>query len=309
MIKPIFMKNIAGIKYLLFVACMAALAVSCKDKSGEPMASGTFEADEITVSAEASGKLVSFTADEGMTVSAGQVVGQIDSLSLYLNKELIERNIAALDAGRPDVEAQLGVMEAQLESGKHELERLSRLLESDAATQKQFDDAEASVRVLEKQIEATESSLNGQVAGIDAQIAGLRVQIAQAEDMLSKCRIVSPVDGTVLSKYASAGELASAGRPLFKIADMKHVFLRAYFTSGQLKDIALGQDVKVTADFGGGNVREYAGTIVWISDKSEFTPKSIQTDDDRENLVYAVKVAVENDGYIKIGMFGKVSLP
>ena len=296
MIKPIFMKNIAGIKYLLFAACMAVLAVSCKDKSGEPMASGTFEADEITVSAEASGKLVSFTADEGMTVSAGQVVGQIDSLSLYLNKELIERNIAALEAGRPDVEAQLGVMEAQLESGKHELERLSRL-------------PEASVRVLEKQIEATESSLNGQVTGIDAQIAGLRVQIAQAEDMLSKCRIVSPVDGTVLSKYVSAGELASAGRPLFKIADMKHVFLRAYFTSGQLKDIALGQDVKVTADFGGGNVREYAGTIVWISDKSEFTPKSIQTDDDRENLVYAVKVAVENDGYIKIGMFGKVSLP
>ena len=147
------MKNIAGIKYLLFAACMAVLAVSCKDKSGEPMASGTFEADEITVSAEASGKLVSFTADEGMTVSAGQVVGQIDSLSLYLNKELIERNIAALEAGRPDVEAQLGVMEAQLESGKHELERLSRLLESDAATQKQFDDAEASVRVLEKQIE------------------------------------------------------------------------------------------------------------------------------------------------------------
>lgn len=292
-------------KYLLY-AGLAVMAASCKDGNGVATASGTFEAEEITVSAEASGKLVSFTVREGQEVSEGQVLGQIDSLSLYLNKELLEQNIAALETGKPDVEAQIGVMKARLENGRHELDRLSRLLESDAATRKQYDDAEASVSVLEKQIEATESSLNSNIASIDAQIAGLKIQIAQAEDMLSKCRIVSPVDGTVLSKYAHEGELASAGKPLFKVADLEHVFLRAYFTSGQLKDISLGQDVKVTADFGGGKVREYPGKIVWISAKSEFTPKSIQTDDDRENLVYAVKVAVENDGYIKIGMFGKV---
>jgi len=292
-------------KYLLY-AGLAVMAASCKDGNGAATASGTFEAEEITVSAEASGKLVSFTVREGQEVSEGQVLGQIDSLSLYLNKELLEQNIAALETGKPDVEAQIGVMKARLENGRHELDRLSRLLESDAATRKQYDDAEASVSVLEKQIEATESSLNSNIASIDAQIAGLKIQIAQAEDMLSKCRIVSPVDGTVLSKYAHEGELASAGKPLFKVADLEHVFLRAYFTSGQLKDISLGQDVKVTADFGGGKVREYPGKIVWISAKSEFTPKSIQTDDDRENLVYAVKVAVENDGYIKIGMFGKV---
>lgn len=292
-------------KYLLY-AGLAVMAASCKDGNGAATASGTFETEEITVSAEASGKLVSFTVREGQEVSEGQVLGQIDSLSLYLNKELLEQNIAALETGKPDVEAQIGVMKARLENGRHELDRLSRLLESDAATRKQYDDAEASVSVLEKQIEATESSLNSNIASIDAQIAGLKIQIAQAEDMLSKCRIVSPVDGTVLSKYAHEGELASAGKPLFKVADLEHVFLRAYFTSGQLKDISLGQDVKVTADFGGGKVREYPGKIVWISAKSEFTPKSIQTDDDRENLVYAVKVAVENDGYIKIGMFGKV---
>lgn len=292
-------------KYLLY-AGLAVMAASCKDGNGAATASGTFEAEEITVSAEASGKLVSFTVREGQEVSEGQVLGQIDSLSLYLNKELLEQNIAALETGKPDVEAQIGVMKARLENGRHELDRFSRLLESDAATRKQYDDAEASVSVLEKQIEATESSLNSNIASIDAQIAGLKIQIAQAEDMLSKCRIVSPVDGTVLSKYAHEGELASAGKPLFKVADLEHVFLRAYFTSGQLKDISLGQDVKVTADFGGGKVREYPGKIVWISAKSEFTPKSIQTDDDRENLVYAVKVAVENDGYIKIGMFGKV---
>ena len=293
-------------KYLLY-AGLAVMAASCKDGNGAATASGTFEAEEITVSAEASGKLVSFTVREGQEVSEGQVLGQIDSLSLYLNKELLEQNIAALETGKPDVEAQIGVMKARLENGRHELDRLSRLLESDAATRKQYDDAEASVSVLEKQIEATESSLNSNIASIDAQIAGLKIQIAQAEDMLSKCRIVSPVDGTVLSKYAHEGELASAGKSLFKVADLEHVFLRAYFTSGQLKDISLGQDVKVTADFGGGKVREYPGKIVWISAKSEFTPKSIQTDDDRENLVYAVKVAVENDGYIKIGMFGKVT--
>lgn len=293
-------------KYLLY-AGLAVMAASCKDGNGAATASGTFEAEEITVSAEASGKLVSFTVREGQEVSEGQVLGQIDSLSLYLNKELLEQNIAAMETGKPDVEAQIGVMKARLENGRHELDRLSRLLESDAATRKQYDDAEASVSVLEKQIEATESSLNSNIASIDAQIAGLKIQIAQAEDMLSKCRIVSPVDGTVLSKYAHEGELASAGKPLFKVADLEHVFLRAYFTSGQLKDISLGQDVKVTADFGGGKVREYPGKIVWISAKSEFTPKSIQTDDDRENLVYAVKVAVENDGYIKIGMFGKVT--
>lgn len=300
------MKINVVIKYLLYVG-LAVMSASCRDGNGAATASGTFEAEEIMVSAEASGKLVSFTVREGQEVSEGQVLGQIDSLSLYLNKELLEQNIAALESGKPDVEAQIGVMKARLENGRHELDRLSRLLESDAATIKQYDDAEASVSVLEKQIEATESSLNSNIASIDAQIAGLKIQIAQAEDMLSKCRIVSPVDGTVLSKYANEGELASAGKPLFKVADLKYMFLRAYFTSGQLKDISLGQDVKVTADFGGGKVREYPGKIVWISAKSEFTPKSIQTDDDRENLVYAVKVAVENDGYIKIGMFGKVT--
>ena len=256
------MKINVVIKYLLYVG-LAVMAASCKDGNGAATASGTFEAEEITVSAEASGKLVSFTVREGQEVSEGQVLGQIDSLSLYLNKELLEQNIAALETGKPDVEAQIGVMKARLENGRHELDRLSRLLESDAATRKQYDDAEASVSVLEKQIEATESSLNSNIASIDAQIAGLKIQIAQAEDMLSKCRIVSPVDGTVLSKYAHEGELASAGKPLFKVADLEHVFLRAYFTSGQLKDISLGQDVKVTADFGGGKVREYPGRLLW----------------------------------------------
>lgn len=302
------MKNTRVIKYLFSAFFVVLAAASCKNGDGAVTASGTFEADEVTVSAEVSGKLLSFSVREGAEVRAGEVLGQVDSVSLYLTRLQLEQEIAALESSRPDTAAQLDVMRIQLENARHELDRLSRLLESDAATQKQYDDTEASVTVLEKQLISTESSLKRSLAGIEARIAGLKIQMEQTDDMLSRCRITSPVDGTVLSRYAHAGELASAGKPLFKVADLKHMFLRAYFTSGQLNDVALGQEVAVTADFGGGNVREYAGKVSWISAKSEFTPKSIQTDNDRENLVYAVKIAVENDGYIKIGMFGKVSI-
>lgn len=302
------MKNTRVIKYLFSAFFVVLAAASCKNGDGAVTASGTFEADEVTVSAEVSGKLLSFSVREGAEVRAGEVLGQVDSVSLYLTRLQLEQEIAALESSRPDTAAQLDVMRIQLENARHELDRLSRLLESDAATQKQYDDTEASVTVLEKQLISTESSLKRSLAGIEARIAGLKIQMEQTDDMLARCRIVSPVVGTVLSRYAHAGELASAGKPLFKVADLKHMFLRAYFTSGQLKDVALGQEVAVTADFGGGNVREYAGKVSWISAKSEFTPKSIQTDNDRENLVYAVKIAVENDGYIKIGMFGKVSI-
>lgn len=302
------MKNTRVIKYLFSAFFVVLAAASCKNGDGAVTASGTFEADEVTVSAEVSGKLLSFSVREGAEVRAGEVLGQVDSVSLYLTRLQLEQEIAALESSRPDTAAQLDVMRIQLENARHELDRLSRLLESDAATQKQYDDTEASVTVLEKQLISTESSLKRSLAGIEARIAGLKIQMEQTDDMLSRCRITSPVDGTVLSRYAHAGELASAGKPLFKVADLKHMFLRAYFTSGQLKDVALGQEVAVTADFGGGNVREYAGKVSWISAKSEFTPKSIQTDNDRENLVYAVKIAVENDGYIKIGMSGKVSI-
>lgn len=302
------MKNTRVIKYLFSAFFVVLAAASCKNGDGAVTASGTFEADEVTVSAEVSGKLLSLSVREGAEVRAGEVLGQVDSVSLYLTRLQLEQEIAALESSRPDTAAQLDVMRIQLENARHELDRLSRLLESDAATQKQYDDTEASVTVLEKQLISTESSLKRSLAGIEARIAGLKIQMEQTDDMLARCRIVSPVDGTVLSRYAHAGELASAGKPLFKVADLKHMFLRAYFTSGQLKDVALGQEVAVTADFGGGNVREYAGKVSWISAKSEFTPKSIQTDNDRENLVYAVKIAVENDGYIKIGMFGKVSI-
>lgn len=302
------MKNTRVIKYLFSAFFVVLAAASCKNGDGAVTASGTFEADEVTVSAEVSGKLLSFSVREGAEVRAGEVLGQVDSVSLYLTRLQLEQEIAALESSRPDTAAQLDVMRIQLENARHELDRLSRLLESDAATQKQYDDTEASVTVLEKQLISTESSLKRSLAGIEARIAGLKIQMEQTDDMLARCRIVSPVDGTVLSRYAHAGELASAGKPLFKVADLKHMFLRAYFTSGQLKDVALGQEVAVTADFGGGKVREYAGKVSWISAKSEFTPKSIQTDNDRENLVYAVKITVENDGYIKIGMFGKVSI-
>ena len=199
-------------------------------------------------------------------------------------------------------------MEEQLKSLGFERERLARLLADGAATRKQMDDLDAQIAVLKKQLSAQELALNSSVRSIDAQSAGIGMQIAQVEDQLSKCRISSPVDGTVLTKYAEAGEFMAAGRPLFKVADMDRVYLRAYLTSGQLADVRLGQQVMVYSDYGGDSVKEYQGTVTWISDQSEFTPKNIQTRDERENLVYAIKVAVKNDGFIKLGMYGGLVL-
>ena len=155
-------------------------------------------------------------------------------------------------------------------------------------------------------MDAQKTALYNSVSSLDAQSSGIGMQIAQIEDRLAKCRIVSPVSGTVLTKYAEAGEFASAGKPLFKVADLDRVFLRAYVTSAQLSEIRLGQEVKVYSDYGKGYVKEYPGTVTWISDKSEFTPKNIQTEDERKNLVYAVKVAVDNDGLVKLGMYGGI---
>ena len=181
-----------------------------------------------------------------------------------------------------------------------------RLLEDGAATQKQMDDIAAQISVLEKQISARKSSLGNSVSSLDAQGAGIMMQIAQIDDQLSKCRIISPVSGTVLTKYSEAGEFAAAGRPLFKVADLDRVYLRAYLTSAQLAGVRLGQEVKVYSDYGRDSRKEYRGVIAWISPASEFTPKNIQTADERKNLVYAIKVGVVNDGLIKLGMYGGI---
>ena len=271
-------------------------------------ATGTFEATEVTVSAEASGRVLAFNVNEGDRIEQGQTVGTIDTVQLYLQKMQLERQIASVRSNRPDISKQVTALQEQIAQQETERTRVKRLLDDGAATTKQLDDIDASLKILNGQLEATLSTLRNNTASIDENSSSIELQIAQVEDRLAKCRIVSPVTGTVLAKYAETGELASTGRPLMKVADLDHIYLRAYFTSEQLAALQLGQEVTVTADFGADEQYEYPGHIIWIASESEFTPKNIQTRNTRANLVYAVKIAVENDGRLKIGLYGEVNL-
>ncbi len=308
-------------KYLIFPILFALAA--CQGNGPVADAYGNFEADEIIVSAEANGRILSFTAEEGQTVVAGQALGQIDTLQLLLKKEQLLASIRAVAAKSPAIAAQLAVFEKQLDANRallgnlrREKQRLENLLKSDAATPKQLDEindqialAERQNAVVLEQRSATGASLGTQKSGLLAEILPLQKQIEQLDDQLAKCRIASPTPGTVLSTYAAAGELATFGKPLYKSADLRRMVLRAYVPGDLLGSIRLGQQVRVAIDAAEGALREFPGTITWISAKAEFTPKIIQTKSERVNLVYAVKVEVDNgDGALKIGMPGELFL-
>lgn len=293
-------------KKIMYIA-LAVLAVSC-GKEAEFDAQGTFEATEVVVSSEASGKIMRLDAEEGTQVLANAVVGEIDSLQLDLQRKQLIAQRSALLGSRPDVEKQVATIKEQIAKQKVELVRFANMLKDGATTQKQYDDMEAHLRVLESQLDATLSTLTKNTVTINNNSAALEAQILALEDRIAKCQVVSPVGGTVLVKYAEVGELATMGKPLFKVADLNKMYLRAYFTSEQLSKVKLGDTVKVIADFGAEEHFEYEGTITWIASESEFTPKTIQTKDSRANLVYAVKIAVKNDGRLKIGLAGEVIL-
>ena len=300
------MKTYKYIGMAVCAATAAAMISSCAETGSRYDAEGSFEAEEVTVSAEATGKILEFDLREGQKVLSEERLGCIDSVQLYLSKLQLEKSAKSVLSNKPDIAKQVAAQNAQMKKLLKEKARVENLLRDGAATRKQLEDIDAQIAVLKAQISAQKSALGNSASSIDAQSSSLEVQIAQIDDRIAKCRITSPVDGTVLSKYAQAGEFAAAGKPLFKVADLDRVFLRAYLTSAQLCTLSLGQTVRVYADFGGDNVREYEGKVEWISPKSEFTPKNIQTADERENLVYAVKVAVRNDGYIKLGMYGGI---
>lgn len=291
------------------IVCMAAaaLAVSCGAEA-EFDAQGSFEATEVVVSAEAAGRILRFDAEEGTAVESGVTIGQIDTLQLDLQRRQLEAQQAALLASRPDIRAQAAALREQIAKQERELARVQNLLRDGAATTKQRDDIEAQIRILRSQLSATLSSLDKSTVTIDGNAAVVETQIAALDDRIARCRIASPIAGVVLAKYAEAGELAAVGKPLLKVADLEHLYLRAYFTSEQLAAIRLGDRVTVTADFGGDQRYDYEGRIAWISPESEFTPKTIQTRDSRANLVYAAKIAVRNDGRLKIGLAGEVRL-
>jgi len=281
---------------------------SCSPDENGTDATGVFEATEIIVSAESSGKLLSFPIQEGDDLRKNQALGQIDSTQLYLNKLQVEANQIALLSSRPDIQSQLDALDREIEKAEFDKKRIENLLKGDVATQKQLDDINAQIEVLRANLKAKKSSLNISTQAIDAQSVALEAQVDLINYQLEQSKILSPIDGTVLVKYAEEGELAAMGKPLFKVADLNRMILRAYVTADQLPDINTGQQVKVLAEFGKDGNREYEGKITWISSKSEFTPKTIQTQDERANLVYAVKIAVPNDGYLKIGMYGGIKI-
>lgn len=285
-----------------------AFGVSGCGSNGDFDAVGTFEATEVTVSAEASGRILSFPIREGDWVDSGEKVGTIDTVQLHLQKLQLACQAASARNSRPDIASQVSALRAQIAQQGKERKRIENLLADGAATAKQLDDVNAQLEILGNQLEALLSSLEKNTASIEDNVSSIGLQIAQLEDKLAKSRIVSPIGGVVLEKYAEPGELAAVGRPLMKVADMRHMYLRAYFTSDQLADLEVGKEVRVTADFGGNRQYAYPGRIVWISAESEFTPKSIQTRNSRANLVYAVKIAVENDGRLKVGLYGEVEL-
>lgn len=293
-------------KRIVYIAAVV-LAASCGTEA-EFDAQGTFEATEVVVSSEATGRILNFEVEEGMAIEANQMVGAIDSVQLHLQRKQLVAQQSALLGSRPDVKKQVAALREQIAKQNEELRRVENMLKDGAATKKQKDDIEAQIKILERQLDATLSTLDKNTSTINNNSAALEAQIAALDDRISKCRIISPIGGTVLVKYAEAGELATVGKPLMKIADLDNIYLRAYFTSDQLAKVNLGDEVKVVADFGGEERYDYTGRVAWISSESEFTPKTIQTKDSRANLVYAVKIAVENDGRLKIGLAGEVVL-
>lgn len=295
-------------KKILTIASAAIIMAACGTGDKDYDATGVFEATEVTVSAEQSGKLLQLALEEGDNVEAGREVGLIDTTQIWLKMEQAEATKAVYHSQKPDMEKQIGATRQQLAKAKTERQRFQELVADGAAPKKMLDDAESQVLVLQRQLDAQVSSLNTQRSTLDAQLSATDVQVRQLSEELLKCHVKAPTTGTVLEKYVERGEFVAPGQPLFKLGDVSKMFLRAYVTSAQLQQLKVGQQVKVFADYGGGQRKEYAGIVTWISSRSEFTPKSILTDDERADLVYAVKIAVSNDGNIKIGMYGELKL-
>ena len=308
--------------FFAVIAITSLLIIGCNGNGNGFDASGTFEADEVIVSSEMAGKILSFHVNEGMQLGKDSIVGTVDATNINLQQQQVVASINALHEKTADVnpqiqllQNQIAVQQSQLDNLLHEKARIENLIKEDAATSKQLDDINAQVDVVKKSMSVTQQQINVQKNNIATQNRGilseaepLRKRIAQLQDQEQRANIVNPVNGTVITKYAEAGEITSAGKALYKIADLSELNLRAYVSGVQLPIIKLGQQVEVTIDNGAKKYKEYSGTIIWISDKAEFTPKTIQTKEERANLVYAIKVKVKNDGYLKIGMYGEVKL-
>lgn len=293
-------------KKIMTIAASAIMLTACGNKEKEYDATGTFEATEVTIAAEQNGALTMFDVNEGDEIAFGKEVGLIDTTQIWLKIKQMGATKEIYQSQKPDMEAQIAATRQQLAKAKQDQQRYKELVADGAAPSKTLDDANNQVQVLQKQLNAQISSLSTNTNALNKQMAATDVQVSQLQDQLKKCHVSAPIKGVVLDKYVEKGEFVSIGKPLFKMADTGQMFLRAYVTSAQLQNIKVGQKAKVFADYGDDNKKEYEGTVTWISSKSEFTPKTILTDDERADLVYAVKVAIKNDDFVKIGMYGEV---
>lgn len=294
-------------KKAAFISAMTLLAVSCRNKPDYD-ATGIFESTTVTVSSETSGKILSLHIAEGDNVKPGQPIGLVDTVLLSLQCKQLQSQQSSTEKSSPDIAAQAAALRTQITHQQNECDRISRLLSNGAATRKQQDDANAQLKILRDQLDGLLSTLGKNRSSITDNALALQYQREQIEEQIRKSTIKAPITGTILTKYAEPGEFVTPGRPLCKVADLNNMYLRSYFTAAQLADIRIGQKVTVIADFGDDKQYEYPGTITWIAQESEFTPKSIQTNDSRANLVYAVKVSVKNDGRLKLGQYGEVRL-
>ena len=293
-------------KKIIAMAGVALVLNACGRKERQYDATGVFEATETTVYAEQTGALLTFNVEEGDTVGQNREVGLIDTTQLWLKMKQAEAMKSVYQSQKPEQEKQIAVTRQQLAKAKQDQQRYKELVADGAAPAKMLDDANSQVEVLQRQLDAQLSSLRVNTNALDKQMDATDVQAEQLRDQIRKCHILVPAKGTVIEKYVERGEFVSAGKPLFKMADTENMFIRAYVTSAQLENIKTGQKATVFADYGNGGKKEYKGRVTWISSRSEFTPKTILTDDERADLVYAVKVAIKGDGYVKMGMYGEV---
>jgi HlyD family secretion protein len=295
------MKTTAVIPIL--ITLIAFSLTGCGDGDAVSDAYGTFEATEINITPEVSGRLLHFNVREGEKLEAGLTAAQIDTVQAHLERMQLRAQRGAVRSRLVTIRAQEAVYREQIAVATRELERTERMLAGNAATQKQYDDLSGQIRILERQLE----SVDAQRANVDAEIESTDARIALIDDRISRSAIVNPVAGTVLSRFAEAHELVAAGRPLYRIADLETMFLRVFVSGTQLQEVKIGAPVQVLIDGADGSLQELPGEVSWISDKAEFTPRIIQTREERVNLVYAVKIRVPNPGgQIKIGMPGEV---
>ena len=282
------------------------IITGCKSSEIKSHASGVFETDDIIISSKSMGEIVLLNVNEGDILKKDTLVGQIDNTQLQLQKKNLENAVLSAESRLVNIDLQLSPIDEEVNKYKNEVARFKRLVASSAANKKQLDDVTSAYNAALKKREATYDTLTKGNTVILNEINGLKIQIAQIDDNIKKSSIYSPINGVVLTKYANAFEFAQMGKPLFKMADVSTLTLRAYVTGDILTQVKVGDEAKIFADFGKNNVKEYSGKITWISEKAEFTPKTIPTRDERSNLVYAVKITVQNDGYLRKGMYGEV---